>query len=143
MRRRGWGVTEHEADASLPGDSLVPDADVAVTRVTTVLADAERIWPWIARIGQQGACSYRYDGLEQLMGCRKHSADRVHPEWQATALGGRERYRYEWPWAPLLVRPTRIVSTVMTRRMLLGVKRRAERRPAGPATTTLTWTVQR
>ncbi len=41
----------------------------------------------------------------------------------------RERYGYTRPWAPLVVRPVGVVSAVMTRRMLRGIRERAEREP--------------
>ncbi|MEA2310818.1 MAG: hypothetical protein QOE28_786 [Solirubrobacteraceae bacterium] len=39
----------------------------------------------------------------------------------------RERYAFTRPWARILVEPTEAVSFVMTRKMLRGVKARAER----------------
>jgi hypothetical protein len=44
-----------------------------------------------------------------------------------TRLLVRERYRYKRPWAPLLVESVETVSFVMSRRMLLGIRDRAER----------------
>ena len=38
----------------------------------------------------------------------------------------RERYRYEAWWAGLLVEPVELVSFVMSRRMMHGIKRHAE-----------------
>jgi hypothetical protein len=39
----------------------------------------------------------------------------------------RERYGYVKDWAPLLVEPASLISFLMSRRMLLGIKARAER----------------
>lgn len=44
----------------------------------------------------------------------------------ATRLVVRERYAYTRPWARLLVEPTEAVSFVMSKKMLLGIKHRAE-----------------
>jgi hypothetical protein len=44
-----------------------------------------------------------------------------------TRLLVRERYRYTRWWAPALVEPVAVVSFVMSRRMLGGIKERAER----------------
>jgi hypothetical protein len=44
-----------------------------------------------------------------------------------TRLLVRERYGYTQPWAPLLVEPVAVVSFVMSRRMLRGIRDRAER----------------
>jgi hypothetical protein len=192
MSSRGWGATRLEGDLALPGDHLVPNADYRVTRAVTVRTGPDLAWPWIAQLGQQGGGFYSYDALENLVGCRIHSADRIHPEWQDPAVGDqvrlfpddgltiaelqpgramvlhggmapgrrpppfdfswafvlldgpargcrllvRERYSYERHWAPFLVRPTAVVSAVMTRRMLLGIKSRAEQSAAAPPSTT-------
>ena len=42
----------------------------------------------------------------------------------------RERYQYLSRWAPFIVQPAEVVSCLMSHRMLLGIKKRAERRPA-------------
>ena len=38
----------------------------------------------------------------------------------------RERYGYSRRWAPLLVEPVELISFAMSRRMLRGIKERAE-----------------
>ena len=180
------GLLAGEAEADLPGDGLLPGADVVTTRGVSVRADVEDVWPWIAQMGQARGGFYSYDRVENLLGCDIHSADRVHPEWQAidpgdevalapgmamtvttadppralvlrgaeipmgslaspmaftwaftlrvlpgvgTRLLVRERYAYRSWWAALLVRPTSLVSAVMSRRMLRGIRDRAEGRP--------------
>jgi len=45
----------------------------------------------------------------------------------STRLVIRERYRYSRWWAPFLVEPVEAVSFVMTRKMMRGIKGRAER----------------
>ena len=44
----------------------------------------------------------------------------------ATRLLVRERYGYLRRWAPLLVEPVEVVSFAMSRKMLRGIKERAE-----------------
>jgi hypothetical protein len=44
-----------------------------------------------------------------------------------TRLVVRERYAYARWWTPLLVEPVELISFVMSRRMMRGIKRRAER----------------
>jgi hypothetical protein len=167
----------------LPGDDLVPDPDVTTTRAITVRACAADVWPWIAQLGQARGGFYSYDVLENLLGCRIHSAEQIVPEWQAVEVGAnvrlhpkvaltvagvdpgqalvlrggvpiwnaappydftwafvlrdgsdgttrlvvRERYGYTRWWASLIVRPAGLVSSVMTRRMLRGIRERAQR----------------
>jgi hypothetical protein len=47
----------------------------------------------------------------------------------STRLLSRERYGYKRWWAPLVVEPTQAISFVMSRKMLLGIRARAERTP--------------
>jgi hypothetical protein len=159
---------------------------VVTTRAITVRATVADVWPWIAQLGQGRGGLYSYDRIENLLGCDIHSADRIHPEWQAVQVGDevrlapemalivavadppralvlrggdlpmgslrspfdftwaftlhpvpgvgtrlvvRERYAYRSWWAALLVRPTSLVSAVMSRRMLRGIRDRVEGRP--------------
>jgi hypothetical protein len=178
-----FGSTTDELAAVLPGDELVPDADITATRAITIDADAALVWPWIAQLGQGRGGFYSYDVLENLVGCDMRSADRIVPEWQWIAVGDevrlhpevalriarldpgtalvvrggipmgrvappydftwafvlqphgdrttrlvvRERYAYTRWWSAVLVEPVQLVSFVMSRRMLRGIKQRAER----------------
>jgi hypothetical protein len=182
-RQLRWGASVAETAAALPGDAQVQPADLVATRAITVHAPAERVWPWIAQLGQGRGGFYSYDRLENLVGCDVHSAQHIEPAWQdpqvgdpfrlhpqvalevvevapghalvvrgAVPAGGtegappydfswafvvaedgtgsrlliRERYRYTQRWAPVLVEPVAIVSFVMTRKMLHGIRERAE-----------------
>ncbi|HSL60000.1 MAG TPA: hypothetical protein VK866_19295 [Acidimicrobiales bacterium] len=178
--------TPAERSMALPGDDLV-DATVTATLAITIGAPAERVWPWVAQLGQDRGGFYSYTRLENLMGCRITNADRVVPEWQARAVGEsvplhpdmalevaefdppralvlrspdpgsdesaadvpfasswaflvdgradgttrlltRERYAAERPAVAAAVRALVIGSTIMGRRMLLGIRDRAEAR---------------
>jgi hypothetical protein len=89
LRRSGlrWGATDEEMTALLPGDELVPQANVTATRAITVHAPTADVWPWLAQLGQQRGGFYSYDVLENLFGCDIHSADRIVPEWQHVETG--------------------------------------------------------
>jgi hypothetical protein len=50
-----------------------------------------------------------------------------------TRLLSRERYGYKRWWAALVVEPTQAASFVMSRKMLLGIRDRAERRVLSPS----------
>ena len=82
-----WGATDEERDATLDGDDLIAHPDLVATRVITVHAMADHVWPWIAQLGQGRGGFYSYDALENLVGCDIHSADRVVPEWQDLKVG--------------------------------------------------------
>ena len=89
LRRRynRWGARRAEVEEALPGDELVPRADLGYTRAVTVEAPIAEVWPWVVQIGQGRGGLYSYDGLENLVGCRIHSADRVLPEHQTLQPG--------------------------------------------------------
>lgn len=169
-----WGATPIEAEARLPGDELLEDANGMATRAITIDASATAVWPWIAQMGpapRGGA--YTYDWIENLLGLNMHSVDRVLPEFQHPQIGdtialGRNRMRLErvepdrvlawrsedgnWAWTFVLtpsaggtrlisrnryrlprladrvgMLPMEPASLLMERKMLLGVKQRAER----------------
>jgi hypothetical protein len=52
-----------------------------------------------------------------------------------TRIVVRERYAYQRPWAALVVEPAELISAVMSRRMLRGVRERAERAAAAASRT--------
>jgi len=82
-----WGATDQEFDGPLPGDEFVANADLTATRAITIRASAERVWPWIAQLGQGRGGFYSYDFLENLIGADIHSADRIVPELQEIEVG--------------------------------------------------------
>lgn len=86
-RQLRWGSTPEECAGPLPGDDLLPVADLVATRAITVPAAPELVWPWIAQLGQGRGGFYSYDRLENLFGCEVDSAERIVPEWQQVAVG--------------------------------------------------------
>jgi hypothetical protein len=100
-----WGATTEEARSGLPGDDLLPNADLIATRCIRIMAAPEQVWPWIAQIGQGRGGFYSYDSLENLVGCDIHSADRIDPEWQHPDVGDEVRLHPEVALAVALVQP--------------------------------------
>jgi hypothetical protein len=86
-RYNRWGATAREVAAAMPGDDLVPRSRLGYTRAITIRAEAEDVWPWLVQIGQGRGGLYSYDGLENLVGCRIRSAERLLPEHQRLAVG--------------------------------------------------------
>src|SRR5207342_3898151 len=83
-----WGATRAEAQARLPGDELLEDADGVATRAITIDAPAAAVWPWIAQMGPSPrGGAYTYDWIENLLGLDMHSAGRVLPEYQHPQVG--------------------------------------------------------
>jgi hypothetical protein len=86
-RYNRWGATAAEVSAPMPGDDLVPTPKLGYTRAITVEAPPQAVWPWLVQIGQGRGGLYSFDGLENLVGCRIHSADRVLAEHQGLRPG--------------------------------------------------------
>ena len=169
-----WGATPEEAEARLPGDELLEDADGVATRAITIDAPASAVWPWIAQMGPSPrGGAYTYDWIENLLGLNMHSADHVLPEYQHPKVGdgfgyGANQMSFRliepgrvlatqsaddnWVWTFVLEEKdgrTRLISRnrfrlpklkdrigmipmepaslVMERKMLQGIKQRAER----------------
>lgn len=179
-----WGATTEETRERLPGDEILPDAGLVATRAISIEALPEEVWPWVVQMGSDRGGFYSYDGLENLAGCRLHSADTVVEAWQhlapgdlvrlhprvalavaavdpgrslvlhaapampgvpdaapydftwsfvlrrhphrATRLITRERFAYGRRWSPLLVEPISAASSLMSQKMLRGIRDRAE-----------------
>ena len=82
-----WGATDEEVARALPGDPLVPAAELQVTRAITIKAPPAAVWPWLVQIGNGRAGAYSYDIVEQLLGLDIHSADEILPEFQDLSVG--------------------------------------------------------
>lgn len=84
---RELGVSPAEARRRLPGDELLLQADIQNDRAITIAAPPEKVWPWIAQLGQDKAGFYSFEVLENLIGCDIHNADRIVPAWQNPQVG--------------------------------------------------------
>jgi hypothetical protein len=158
----------------LPGDELLEDANGVATRAIEIRAPVSAVWPWLAQMGPSPrGGAYTYDWIENLLGLKFRSVDRVLPECQHPEVGqtigfGANRMRIERvePERVLALRSedgnwvrtfvlhekdgsTRLISRnrfrlptilarigmlalepgslVMERKMLLGIRERAER----------------
>ena len=84
---RGWGATQAELAASMPGDELLPNGSGQATHAITIQAAPEDIWPWIMQIGQDRSGFYSYTWLENSIGCEMPKIERIVPEWPARTPG--------------------------------------------------------
>lgn len=82
-----WGATPEEVASTLPGDELLPHADVVTTRAIPIQAPPERIWPWLVQMGSGRAGTYSYDWVENLFGLDMHSAKVILPQFQELKAG--------------------------------------------------------
>ena len=81
------GSTPEEQERALPGDELLPDADLVATRAITIAAPPEAVWPWLVQLGTGRAGAYSYDVLDRLLGLEMHSSRRIIPELQDLEVG--------------------------------------------------------
>jgi hypothetical protein len=82
-----WGATDEETRRILPGDEIIPTANGQETRAITIRAPMERVWPWVAQLGQDRGGFYSYDLLENLVGCDMPTTDRLRAERQLWRIG--------------------------------------------------------
>ena len=82
-----WGATTAEADQRLPGDELLPAAQLVTTRAIGIDAPAEAVWPWLVQMGSGRAGAYSYDWIENLFGLDMHSANVILPQFQDLKAG--------------------------------------------------------
>jgi hypothetical protein len=82
-----WGATDAEIKATLPGDEIVPDANLRSTKGITIQAPPAAIYPWLLQIGVDRGGMYSYDWLENLFGLNVHTVDHIVPEYQEVEVG--------------------------------------------------------
>jgi hypothetical protein len=82
-----WGAEPEDESRDLPGDALLPQGGRQILHAVTINAPVEKVWPWLAQLGQDRAGFYSYEWLENLAGYDMKNADRIHPEWQFRELG--------------------------------------------------------
>ena len=88
----GWGATNGEARAALPGDEVVPQPVVQTTHAVTIKAPAAAVWPWLIQMGYGRAGWYTNVWWYRLVdryiwGVDMPRADRLLPQFQRLALG--------------------------------------------------------
>ena len=112
-----WGATDEEVVARLPGDEIVPEPDLETTRAVTIRAPAERVFPWLAQLGQGRGGFYSYDRLENapVLHLDIHSADRILPEHQDLRPGDRIPIAPEPPFYGYIVEEARPPTTLVLR----------------------------
>jgi proline iminopeptidase len=81
-----WGATQDETSGPFPGEGIVPGGHRTGTMATTIDAPPSAVWPWLAQMGCDRGGWYSWDRLDN--GGRP-STERIHPEWQALAVGDR------------------------------------------------------
>ena len=76
-------------ERELPGDELIPAAEVVMDRVAALDASAERVWPWLIQLGKGRAGWYLTRRLERLTPRGNRALRRIEPEYQTVTVGER------------------------------------------------------
>ena len=82
-----WGAAPNEVGRVLAGDELISQPTLATTWAIDIRAAPEKVWPWLAQMGQGRGGFYSYDWLENLAGMDIHNASRIMPELQELKPG--------------------------------------------------------
>jgi hypothetical protein len=85
-----WGATEDEVSGPYPGAEVVPGGRRAATMAVTIDVPPEGVWPWLVQLGGDRAGWYSWDRVDNA---GLPSAQTIHPEWQALAVGDTVKYR--------------------------------------------------
>jgi hypothetical protein len=84
-----WGATDEELGAPLPEDAIAIAATSQDTRAITIDRPIDRVWPWLAQLGQDRGGFYSFDLLENLVGCQMPIEDVLRPDRQTWTVGDR------------------------------------------------------
>jgi hypothetical protein len=83
-----WGATDEEVARAMPLDERVPSPRLASTMAITIDAPPERIWPWLAQMGEgERAGYYSFEPVERALGLEVANSWRILPEHQRLAVG--------------------------------------------------------
>jgi hypothetical protein len=83
----GVTATAEEVAAALPGDGIVPDAQVTMDRAFDLPAPPDEIWPWFAQLGKNRAGWYLPAALERAIPHARRALRRIEPSLQHLAPG--------------------------------------------------------
>lgn len=83
----GVSARPDEVAARLPGDGIVPDAQVTMDRAFDLPAPPETVWPWLAQLGKNRAGWYFPTWVERAIPPRRRALRRIDPTLQHLAPG--------------------------------------------------------
>lgn len=75
--------TAAEIAAAMPGDELVPHADVVMDRAFTVPGPPDAVWPWIQQLGKSRAGWYLPRSVERMIPRSHRGIRSIDVRWQA------------------------------------------------------------
>ncbi|GAA1477647.1 hypothetical protein GCM10009623_20930 [Nocardioides aestuarii] len=83
----GVGATPAEVARPLPGDDVVPEADVVMDRGFTLDATPDEAWPWLVQLGKQRAGWYLPAPVERLVPAERRASRALLPEHASLEVG--------------------------------------------------------
>jgi hypothetical protein len=85
---RRWGATDEEVARAMPLDERVVNPTAVSTRAITIDAPADKVWPWLAQMGDKPRAGYySYTLIEKMQGLDVENAGRILPEYQTLEVG--------------------------------------------------------
>ena len=79
-------ATQAEREMYLPGDDIVPCADVVMDRAFTMARDPADVWPWFVQLGKNRAGWYLPRIVESVIS-RRRALRRIEPSRQDLRVG--------------------------------------------------------
>ncbi len=73
----------------LPGDDLIPDAELVMDRSTSLPKPPAEVWPWLLQLGKGRAGWYLPRSLERFTPRRNRALRTIDPEYQQVKVGDR------------------------------------------------------
>jgi hypothetical protein len=83
----GVAPRDGEVRVALPGDDLVPDAEVTMDRAFDLPAPPVEVWPWLAQLGKNRAGWYLPRWAEAAVPRGRRALRRIDPDLQHLAPG--------------------------------------------------------
>lgn len=80
-------ATPAEVRVPMPGDDLVPGADVVMDRGFDAPGSPEQVWPWLVQLGKARAGWYFPRSVEWFVPRSRRAAREVQPQWQGLEVG--------------------------------------------------------
>jgi hypothetical protein len=82
-------ATPAEVAATMPGDDLVPAADVVMDRAFSLSAPPQRCWPWFVQLGKGRSGWYFPRSVERFIPRRRRAVRSIVDSLQGLAVGDR------------------------------------------------------
>jgi hypothetical protein len=80
-------ASAYDVARALPGDDLVPHADVVMDRAFDLAATPETVWPWFVQLGKKRAGWYLPRSVERVVPPSRRALRRIDPSLQDLRVG--------------------------------------------------------